>query len=344
MPVTILLRGLALFLAAFTVAGLLGELRGRTLDPSGWWIGLGDLPAPVRLAVLAAFVVAGLGWVVRPRMAGARRWATAGTFALLAALALRDVAAFAAAVQAAGVRPMLPVPLSLVVAVLLAAMAVAAAIPADRQPDPTERPAAGRAWFGRAWFGRAGLVLAAVAWAIAFPLAQMLFFGTTDYRRPADAAVVFGARVYASGRPSPLLADRIRTGIELSRAGLVRTLVMSGGDGADGFNEAVVMRQVAIDAGVEPGAVLADPAGVSTEATVANVTALLGLDGPDPPTVIAVSQAYHLPRVQLAFATAGIDVLTVPAEDPEPIGEWPILVAREVLAWWAYALRICLGW
>ena len=173
----------------------------------------------------------------------------------------------------------------------------------------------------------------------------MLFFGTTDYRRPADVAVIFGARVYASGQPSPLLADRIRTGVELYRAASCPLLVMSGGDGSDGFNEARVMRDVAVAEGVDPAAVLVDPAGNSTEATVANVSALLATrNGPEGPgRVIAVSQAYHLPRVQLAFASAGIDVLTVPAADPEPIGEMPLLVAREILAFWAYDLRVCLG-
>ena len=119
------------------------------------------------------------------------------------------------------------------------------------------------------------LAVAAGAWTLVFPLAQMLFFGTTDYRRPADVAVIFGARVYATGRPSPLLADRIRTGVELYQSGLVPLLVMSGGDGTDGFNEARVMRDVAVAAGVDPSAILVDPAGNSTEATVADVAALL---------------------------------------------------------------------
>ena len=59
--------------------------------------------------------------------------------------------------------------------------------------------------------------------------------------------------------------------------------------------------------------------------------------------LIAVSQAYHLPRIQLAFAAAGIDVLTVPAIDPVPISEMPLLVAREVPAFWSYFLRQCLA-
>ena len=52
-----------------------------------------------------------------------------------------------------------------------------------------------------------------------FPLAQMFFFGKTDYRRPADAAVVLGARVYADGRLSDALADRVRTACQLYRDG-----------------------------------------------------------------------------------------------------------------------------
>jgi vancomycin permeability regulator SanA len=172
----------------------------------------------------------------------------------------------------------------------------------------------------------------------------MLFFGTTDYRRPADAAVVFGARVYASGIPSELLQNRIDTAVELYREGLVPVLVMSGGGGADGFNEAVVMRQAAIAEGVPADAVLVDGTGVSTEATVADTQSLLAGGQLTLPRgrLIVVSQAYHLPRVQLAFAGAGIDVLTVPAVDPRFIDEMPILIGREVLAFWAYDLRTCL--
>jgi uncharacterized SAM-binding protein YcdF (DUF218 family) len=105
------------------------------------------------------------------------------------------------------------------------------------------------------------------------------------------------------------------------------------------------MRDKAVAAGVDPAAILVDPVGITTEATVANTTALLTTraGGVAPTRIIAVSQAYHLPRIQLAFATAGIDVLTVPAGDPQPIGEMPFLVAREVPAFWLYYLRVCLG-
>ncbi len=326
---TVALRGLALFLGAFTIVGLVGEVRGRTSDVSLWWIDLRDLPGILRIALLASFAGLLVAWGIRARPGVTLRRVTALGCAMFALLALRDTARFMAISGSGFVHSTLPVPFSLFVAAFLGVLAIGTLRPPTFDGD---RPA------------RTGLTILAsvIAWGLLFPLAQMFFFGTTDYRRPADAAVIFGARVYASGAPSPLLADRIRTGVELYRAGLVPTLVMSGGDGADGFNEALVMRDEAIAAGVSPAAILVDPAGVTTEATVANAIALLW-DHSVPPRLIAVSQAYHLPRVQLSFATAGIDVLTVPAADPEPIGEMPLLVAREVPAFWVYYLRVCLG-
>jgi vancomycin permeability regulator SanA len=326
----IALRGLALFLGCFTIVGLIGELRGRTIDVSLWWIDLRDLPAPLRIALLISFGGLLVTWAIRAAPGVALRRTAALACAAFALLALRDTARYMAVSGGGLIHSSLPVPFSLFVAAALVVLTVGTL----RLPTVIDG--------GRVRTGVAVLA-SLIAWAMIFPLAQMFFFGTTDYRRPADAAVVFGARVYASGVPSPLLADRIRTGVELYKTGLVPTLVMSGGDGADGFNEAVIMRDEAIAAGVSPESILVDPAGVTTEATVVNVMALLGENGGVRPSVIAVSQAYHLPRVQLTFATAGIDVLTVPAADPVPIGEMPLLVAREVPAFWLYYLRVCLG-
>jgi vancomycin permeability regulator SanA len=325
-------RGGAIVLGGFVLIGLVGELRGRTMDVNRWWVDIGDLPGVVRVAILGTFGVFLLAWAVRPAAGRKRRRGTALLCALLCLFALRDVVRFYQASVGGLVHPTVPLPLSLFVALGLAGLAIAIV----RQPPVADH--------GRIR-GIAAVVLACIAWGVAFPLAQMWFFGTTDYRRPADAAVVFGARVYASGSPSPLLADRLRTAIDLYKSGLVSVLVMSGGDGADGFNEAQVMRDEAVRAGVDPAAIVVDPAGDSTEATVANTVVLLSTrnGGSLPTRIIAVSQAYHLPRIQLSFATAGIDVLTVPAADPEPIGEMPVLVAREVPAFWVYFLRVCLG-
>jgi vancomycin permeability regulator SanA len=324
-------RGAALFLAIFILIGLVGELRSRATDLSLWWIDIRDVPAVFRLPFLAGFGATMLLWAVRSTPGTTLRRATAMACALFAGFAVRDTVRYLSVVGGGLVRPSAPIPLSLVIAVGLGILAIATL---RARPSATSRRRTTLA-----------IVSAGAAWAFVFPIAQMLFLGTTDYRRPAEAAVIFGARVYATGRPSPLLADRLATGIELYRTGLVGTLVMSGGDGADGFNEARVMHDEAVAAGVDDGAILVDPAGKTTEATVDNTMTLLTARGGGvmPARLIVVSQAYHLPRIQLAYANGGIDVLTVPAADPEPIREMPLLALREVPAFWAYFVRVCLG-
>jgi vancomycin permeability regulator SanA len=321
-----------MFLATFTIIGLIGELRGRTIDLSLWWVDLREFPPVVRLALLATLAALLAAWAILRAPGPRLRRATATACAVFAGFAVRDVVRFYAVVAGGNVRPVVDVPLSLLTVALLAGLALG-----------TLRLRRQRAVRGRR--DAIALAVAVGAWAVVFPLAQMLFFGATDYRRPADVAVIFGAGMSPSGQPSPLLADRIQAGVELYRSGLVPMLIMSGGNESNGFNEARVMRDVAVGAGVDPSAIIVDSAGNSTESTVANVAALLDATGAGGGSerVIAVSQAFHLPRVQLAFGRAGIDVLTVPAVDPEPIGGTPTLIAREIPAFWVYFLGICLG-
>lgn len=328
----LLVRGVVLFLAAFTVLGLVGAVRGRATDLALWFVDVRDLPPLIQDVALGTFAATLGAWALARTPGRRRRLPAAAASAAFAILAARDTARFFDAVAGGQVRPAVPVPLSLFLAVGLALIAVW--IVRDHGIE-----------VARPWATRVAVVAVAVVAVASFPVIQIAFFGTTDYRRPADAAVILGARVYASGDPSPLLADRIATGVSLYREGAVPILVMSGGLGSDGFNEATVMRDRAIGLGVPATAILVDDAGVTTEATVDHALALLGgVEGRSAPLrLIAVSQAYHLPRIQLAFSAAGIDVLTVPAVDPVPISEMPILVAREIPAFWLYYLRACLG-
>jgi uncharacterized SAM-binding protein YcdF (DUF218 family) len=111
--------------------------------------------------------------------------------------------------------------------------------------------------------------------------------------------------------------------------------------GESGYNEALVMRDMAVSAGVPAKAVIIDSDGVNTDATVRH--SIPFLEGRGWTHVLAVSQGYHLPRIKLAYQRAGWDVLTVPATTSLPIPQTPRLIAREIPAFWVYYLRAVLG-
>ena len=164
----------------------------------------------------------------------------------------------------------------------------------------------------------------------------MAFFGTTDYRRPADVVVVFGARVRNDGAPSLTLANRVTTAVELYRDGLVDTVVMTGGIEPSGIDETIVMRDLAVAAGCAELARSSSTAGGhNTNASVANTIRIFRDHEMD--RILAVSQFYHLPRIKLAYARAGVDAWTVPARTS--ITRTTAIVARESPAFWLYYLR-----
>ena len=217
----------------------------------------------------------------------------------------------------------MPVPLSFVVCALLVFIAWAAL----RPPAPRRRRL----------LAAAVLVAVAAACVLLFPVAQVFFFGKTDYRRPADVVVVFGAQVHGSGVASTSLNDRMTTAIQLYKDHLVKRLLVSGGVGESGFNEAIVMRDIAVKAGVPARDVAVDSNGVSTNATVTDTVPFFGGDGWT--RILAVSQFYHLPRIKLAYQRAGWNVLTVPAGTSSPIPQTPYSVVREIPAFWVYYLE-----
>jgi len=327
-PWTSIVRGLSLFVGLFLVAGLAGPLRHDGSQESLWLFDAGAAPGPANLGpvllALAGLVLLAHG--LRPATGGRRRTLTAAVFAALALVALLNVFTFYRVWAAGDIDPRVPLPLSLLLAALMAGCAGATArgpaAPAARPPAPVRG---------------AAVLLTLAACVFLFPLAQIVFFGTTDYRRQADVAVVFGAQVHPGGVPSSTLTWRVDTACELYREGLVGRLVMSGAVGDSGYDEALVMRDMAIDRGVPATAIEVDSRGVNTEATVANTVRLFAAQGID--RVLAVSNAYHLPRVKLAYRRQGQEVFTVPAEETRRIKETPRLWLREVPGFWVYYLR-----
>jgi vancomycin permeability regulator SanA len=315
-------RGLALFLGGFCLLNLLGSLRSAGFDANLWWIDLRLIPGAVANLLLLVSAICLIGFVMRPPCSVWRRTLTIGCLGALGIVALVNTVQFYVLLTRPTVRAGIPLPLSLLIAAALG-LTVAACL---RPPRPIARST-----------NLIPILAVCLACMVGFPIAQMLCFGKTDYRRPADAVVVLGARVYADGRPSDALADRVRTACQLYRDGLVRRLVFSGGPGDGAIHETEAMKRMATALGVKAEDIWLDKAGVNTQATVRN-TEQLFLQW-HASRILVVSHAYHLPRVKLAYQRDGWDVFTVPAKESYLLRQMPYNMAREVAAMWVYYLR-----
>ena len=311
-----------MFLGVYLLANSLAGAVGPRMSQDLWLIDTGFLPVPAGTLLTVAAALLLVAYAVAPALSKQQNGLAALACAALALVALRNGIDFYRAWDVRTFAPHVPLPFSLVLAAVLGLVGWAMwSVDATRMGGVQHLVA----------------VVALVVVAALFPLAQIGFFGTSDYRAVADAAVVFGARANRGGSLSTSLADRVDTAVDLYRSGLVRTLVMSGGVSDSQVDEPDAMRAAAERAGVPASAILLDENGADTAATVANTTALFERDGIR--RVLAVSQGYHLPRVKLAYMAAGLDVRTVPAKTSIPIPQTPLYMLREVPAFWQYWAR-----
>lgn len=319
-------RGLALFLGTFSLLNLLGDMRSPGFDANLWWIDLRVLPAIVARVFLLFGAVGLIGYAVHPPRSTWRRAAAGTVIGLLLVVAAWNTIEFYSLLARGIIRPLVPLPLSLLIGTgLVMVLRSIWKSPATNHHSPLTC--------------RESLPAFAVClcFLILFPLVQMFCFGKTDYRRPADVAVVLGARVYADGRPSDALADRVRTACRLYRDGLAKKLLFSGGPGDGAIHETEAMKRMAIQLGVKSEDILLDKAGLNTQATVKNSEQFFA--DLRASRILVVSHFYHLPRIKLAYQRRGWDVYTVPAKESYFLGQLPYNMAREVAALWVYYLR-----
>lgn len=181
-------------------------------------------------------------------------------------------------------------------------------------------------------FLRLVLTLVLILMVPVFINAYMIISAQNDLRTPEeltdmgyDAALVFGAGLNPDGTPSPILAERLDTGIALYQSGACRILLMSGdGGGQDPYhNETRAMSRYAQARGVPPEAIWIDPLGLSTRHSLERAQKEYGLD-----RVVLVSQKFHLYRAIYLGQTQGLTVYGVPCDTQD----WSNQKDREVKA------------
>lgn len=123
-----------------------------------------------------------------------------------------------------------------------------------------------------------------------------------------DCAVILGAGV-RDGKPTPMLRDRLLTGIELYKNGGAKKLIMSGDHGSEEYDEVNIMKSFAVENGIPDSDIFMDHAGFSTYDTVYRAKEIFEADN-----IIIVSQEYHLYRALYIAEELGVKAVGVSAD------------------------------
>lgn len=129
--------------------------------------------------------------------------------------------------------------------------------------------------------------------------------GLTDELGYVDVAVVLGNKIEENGEPSNRLKSRLDKAIELYEKKFFDYILVSGGVGKEGFDEAVVMKEYLVNEGIAEELIFVDSKGNNTMLTAENVKVMM--DDYEFDSVMIITQFYHISRCKLAFSKVGFE-------------------------------------
>jgi SanA protein len=137
-----------------------------------------------------------------------------------------------------------------------------------------------------------------------------LIYNYEDPKIPKNhVALVFGAGLNRAGGPSAMLYDRVATAADLYRDGKVDKVLMTGDNSTVNYNEVEVMRQTALQLGVEDQDIVLDYAGFNSWDSCYRAKEVFGLDD-----ATLVTQRFHLPRALHVCNRLGVNSVGVAAD------------------------------
>jgi len=149
-------------------------------------------------------------------------------------------------------------------------------------------------------------------------------------------ALVLGASVH-SGKPSPILQDRLDVVKDLYKAGKVKKIIVSGDNRSVDYNEPTAMKNELVDQGIKDEDIITDFAGRRTYDSCYRLKEIFGQT-----SATVVTQAFHLPRALYLCRSFGIDVVGVRADmsDYHQLAWWYTReIAASWIAWWDVVVR-----
>ena len=149
----------------------------------------------------------------------------------------------------------------------------------------------------------------------------------TAAQAPAkEVAIIFGAEMYPSGRPSPYLRARLDLGVRLFREGKAKVLIVSGDNAPEHNHESTNMKKYLVEHGVPAERVVEDEYGLDTYDTCVRARDVFGVT-----EALLVSQRYHLHRAVATCRAVGVDAVGVGDVSVKRTSErWDEFARREI--------------
>jgi SanA protein len=121
---------------------------------------------------------------------------------------------------------------------------------------------------------------------------------------PREVAIVLGASVHRSGKPSPVVEARLAAALALVRGKQARKILVSGDHRPDEYDEVQAMKRWLVRAGVSPDLVMVDRAGLRTFDSMERAARVFSVK-----SAVVCTQSFHLPRAVFLARRAGIDAI-----------------------------------
>ena len=139
--------------------------------------------------------------------------------------------------------------------------------------------------------------------------AAVYCFTDIDSIPHADAIMVLGAFVHESGRPSPILRERLDNAFELYAAGKSDRIILSGDHGTKEYDEVNVMKDYLMDKGVPREHLFLDHAGFNTYDSMYRGKEIFCVD-----SLIISTQRFHISRAVYIARKLGIEAYGYPVD------------------------------
>ncbi|WP_328701137.1 SanA/YdcF family protein [Aquibacillus kalidii] len=137
--------------------------------------------------------------------------------------------------------------------------------------------------------------------------------GFSDDLTNTDVAVVLGNKVELNGQPSERLQSRLDKAVELYEKGKFPSIIVSGGVGKEGFDEAIVMKEYLVKKEVPEDDIIVDSNGYNTYMTAQNTKEIM--DNNNYESVMVITQYFHISRTKLALKSVGINTISSASAD-----------------------------